>query len=76
MGKFKDITVITGQYINKDGVQKNRYKTIGAIFETKKGLKLKIDFFPLIENGWSGWAELYDPKPREDHHSSDDDMEF
>ena len=61
--KLKDIVVITGKYTNRDGVEKNRYKTIGAVFETSKGQRMKIDSIPLAEGGWNGWADLYDPKP-------------
>lgn len=62
----KEITVITGQYTNKDGQQKNRYQRIGSVIDTKNGEMLKIDVIPLKEGGWDGWAYMNEPRPRED----------
>ena len=58
----KEITVITGQYTNKDGQQKNRYQRIGSVIETKNGPMLKIDVIPLKDGGWDGWAYLNEPR--------------
>jgi hypothetical protein len=63
--KIKDVTVIVGTYTNAQGQEKRRYKTIGAIYQTKTGQQLKIDQFPIVEGGWNGWAYLNDPKPTE-----------
>jgi hypothetical protein len=63
---IKEITVITGQYTNKDGQQKNRYQRIGSIIDTKNGEMLKIDVMPLKEGGWDGWAYINEPRPKED----------
>jgi hypothetical protein len=63
--KVKDVTVIVGTYTNAQGQEKRRYKTIGAIYQTKTGQQLKIDQFPIVEGGWNGWAYLNDPKPTE-----------
>ena len=75
----KEITVITGQYTNKDGQQKNRYQRIGSVIDTKNGEMLKIDVIPLKDGGWDGWAYLNEPRPREDQprqqRSGVDDME-
>lgn len=74
----KEITVITGQYTNKDGQQKNRYQRIGSVIDTKNGEMLKIDVIPLKDGGWDGWAYLNEPRPREDQprqqRSGFDDM--
>ena len=78
MQKFKNIVVVTGTYTNKTGEEKKRYQTIGTVFLDKDdNLKLKIDTIPLVEGGWSGWANCYDieekqeKKPRFDDNPSD-----
>ena len=58
---INEITIISGQYKNKDGVQKNRYQKIGSIIETKNGPMLKLDSMPLIDGGWNGWAYINEP---------------
>jgi len=58
---LEEITVIVGQYTNKDGQKKNRYQRIGSIIETKNGPMLKLDVVPLIEGGWNGWAYINKP---------------
>jgi len=57
-----EVTVITGEYKNKDGDIKKRYQRIGSVIETKLGPMLKMDATPIIEGGWSGWAYLNAPK--------------
>ena len=59
---LKEITIIAGQYKNKDGQTKNRYQRIGSIIETKNGDMLKLDQLPLIDGGWNGWAYINDPR--------------
>ena len=56
-----EVTVKAGTY-QKDGQEKVRYQRIGSVIETKKGNMLKLDQIPLVENGWSGWAYLFEPK--------------
>lgn len=63
--KIKNIVVIVGKYTDREGVEKNRYKTIGGLFETEKGQSIKIDCIPLFGGGWNGWADLYDPEQTE-----------
>lgn len=77
---LKEITIIAGQYKNKDGVQKNRYQRIGSIIETKNGDMLKLDQLPLIDGGWNGWAYINDPRQEEQGRSEQprksDDIPF
>lgn len=79
MSKKKyEVSVVTGKYTNRDGVEKNRYQRIGSVIETRNGLMLKLDVIPLVENGWSGWCFLNPPKPQEPTHEGlpqDDDFE-
>ena len=72
---LKEITVIQGTYLNKDGQQKNRYQKIGSIIDTKNGDMLKLDVTPLIKGGWDGWAYINDPKPQESRKPQFDDMD-
>jgi hypothetical protein len=71
---LKEISVITGKYKNAQGQEKNRYTRIGAIVDTKNGDMLKIDVTPVMEGGWSGWAYINDPKPKD--QSKDEDISF
>ena len=72
-----EVSVITGKYTNKDGAEKNRYQRIGSVIETKNGPMLKLDTIPLMDGGWSGWAYLNTPKPKEDQgFPKDDDIDF
>ena len=61
----KVVKVITGQYTNAQGQQKNRYMKIGSIIDTKNGPMLKLDANPFVKGGWDGWAYLNDPDPVE-----------
>ena len=80
MSKLYEITVVSGKYKNKDGVEKSRYQTIGSVIETKNGPMLKLDNIPLREGGWDGWAYLNDPKPKEQYQGlpkdEDSDIPF
>jgi hypothetical protein len=77
MSKLYEITVVSGKYKNKDGVEKSRYTNIGSVLETKNGPMLKLDVIPLMDGGWSGWAYLNTPKTKEDQgFPKDDDIDF
>ena len=65
-----EVTVITGEYKNKDGDTKKRYQRIGSVIETKLGPMLKMDVTPIIENGWRGWAYLNEPKDEQQQQRS------
>jgi len=60
MRKIKYLVVITGTYTNKDGQEKKRYQTIGSLFEDGENLKIKLDTIPLVDGGWTGWANCYE----------------
>ena len=76
MKKIKNIVVITGAYTNKDGQEKKRYQTIGSLFEDGENLKIKLDTIPLVDGGWTGWANCYELEDRAEkpRKSSFDDM--
>ena len=71
---LKEISVITGKYKNAQGEEKNRYTRIGSIIDTKNGEMLKIDVTPVMEGGWSGWAYVNDPRPKDGQ--KDEDINF
>lgn len=47
----------------KDG--KKNYVRIGTVFETDKGLSLKLDSIP-AGSEWNGWVSFFEPKARQD----------
>jgi len=72
MQRFKNIVVVTGVYKNRSGEEKKRYQTIGSVFvDDNENLKIKLDTIPLIEGGWSGWANCYDLEKKEKTDSED-----
>jgi len=64
MKKIKNLVVITGTYTNRDGQEKKRYQTIGSLFEDGENLKIKLDTIPLVDGGWTGWANCYELEDR------------
>lgn len=69
---LKEITVISGNYKNSKGEQKNRYQKIGVIIDTKNGDMLKLDSMPLIEGGWNGYAYINEPRFKDDVSAKND----
>lgn len=64
MKKLYDAVVVTGKYTDpQSGKEKNRYLTVGAVFEGDKGLSLKLEALPAA--GFNGWINFYEPKARE-----------
>ena len=61
-----EVTAVVGRYTDKEGKEKGRYERIGSVIETKNGPMLKVDAIPVVEGGWSGWAYMNTPKPRDD----------
>lgn len=62
MSRKFEVTAITGKYQDRDGNEKSRYVTIGAVIETRNGLMLKLEAVPV---GWDGWAYLNPPKAKD-----------
>ena len=61
--KFDAVASI-GTYKDKDDNEKKRYVNVGKVFESDKGLSLKLDALPLGKD-WSGWIAFYEPKARD-----------
>lgn len=52
--------------LGKDKNGKMRYQKVGAVFESDKGLSLKLDCLPVGAPEWNGWISLYVPKDKSD----------
>lgn len=63
MKKLYDAVVTTGKYTDREGKEKTRYLTVGAVFEGEKGLSLKLEALPTV--GFNGWINFYAPRDRE-----------
>jgi hypothetical protein len=62
MKKKYDAVATVGKYTAKDGTEKKRYLTVGAVFESDEGkLSLKLEGVP-VSPDWSGWISFYEPK--------------
>jgi hypothetical protein len=62
MRKKYDAVATVGKYTDKEGNEKKRYVTIGAVFEDNQGrISLKLDAMPCSPE-WSGWVSFYEPK--------------
>jgi hypothetical protein len=62
----KLIKVANGRYKDREtGEERTRWLTIGKVIQTDKGPKLKLDCIPVLEEHWSGWAEMFDPPVKE-----------
>lgn len=58
MKKVKDATVVTGKYM-KDGQEKKRYLTVGALMQRDDGSQvLKLEALPV---NFEGWINFYEP---------------
>jgi len=63
MKKKYDAVATVGKYPAKDGTEKKRYITVGAVFESENGkLSMKLESVPTSPE-WSGWISFYEPKP-------------
>ncbi len=60
MAKVYDVVAAAGEYTDRDGNTKVRWINCGAVFETEKGLSLKLDAYAVGE----GWYKLFEPKKR------------
>jgi hypothetical protein len=60
--KRYDVVAVTGTYMDRNGIEKKRYMNCGAIFETEKGLSLKLEAYPV---GGEGWFLLFEPRESE-----------
>jgi hypothetical protein len=62
MKKVYDAVATTGKY-QKNGQEKNRYMTVGAVFVNERGQhSMKLEALPLGE--FNGWINFYEPKER------------
>lgn len=57
---LKIVKASIGTYTDKDGKEKNRYRAIGSVIETRAGQMLVLDLMPF--KNWDGKAFLNDPE--------------
>lgn len=63
--KKYDAVATIGKYTDRNGDEKKRYLTVGAVFENDEGhLSMKLEAVP-VGTEWSGWLSFYIPKERE-----------
>lgn len=59
--KIYDAVATVGTY-QKDGKEKKRYLTVGAVFKHDDGgMSMKLEALP-VSKDWSGWLSFYEPK--------------
>ena len=51
-----------GTYTNQNGEEKPNWVRVGTVFETEKGMSMKIDAVPV---GFDGWVSFFVPKPKD-----------
>lgn len=65
MKKKFDAVATVGKYTDKQGNEKKRYVTVGAVFQDDQGrMSLKLDAVPCSPD-WSGWISFYEPQQRD-----------
>lgn len=57
----------TGTYKDASGAEKTRFHKCGVVFESAKGLSLKLDSIPV---GFDGWLSLREPRPKDSPRSA------
>ena len=62
--KIYDVVATVGKYTDNQGNEKKRYVNVGAVFESDKGMSMKLETLP-VGPEWSGWLSFYEPKQRE-----------
>lgn len=60
--KRYDVVAVTGTYTDRNGNERKRYLNCGAVFETDKGLSLKLEAMP---TGHDGWFMFFEPRPQQ-----------
>lgn len=74
MKKVYDAVVTTGKYTDKNGNEKTRYLTVGAVLQGDKGLSLKLEAVPVNFNGWINFYEPRDERPAPKLEEPNDDI--
>lgn len=62
MKKVYDAVVATGKYTDRNGNEKTKYLTVGAVLQGDKGLSLKLEALPV---NFNGWINFYEPRERD-----------
>ena len=69
MGIKYEVVAAGEKYQDKDGNEKTRWVKMGVVLERNDGsLSLKIESIPV---GFTGWANLWTPQPKEQRPAQD-----
>ncbi len=63
--KVYDVVAVIGTYTNRNGEEKKRYLTVGAVFESDRGLSMKLEAIP-VGGEFNGWLSFFEPKERDE----------
>lgn len=69
MATVKYDAVATLRRTDRNGEEKKSYHKMGVVFETERGLSLKLESIPV---GFDGWVSFYEPKPKAQAQSASD----
>jgi hypothetical protein len=80
MAKMYDVVAVCGTRTDRDtGEEKPIWKNCGAVFETPKGLSMKLDLVPVTSDGWFKFFEPKEqaaPKPASGTPAASSDGDF
>jgi hypothetical protein len=74
---LKNLAVVTGTWVNREGETKKTYRTIGHLHEGQHGNYITLDSdvnlaaYPRKEGDSRVMVNLYDPKPRDGARQAD-----
>lgn len=57
-----EAAVVVGTYTDKNGNEKARWMTVGAVIEKNGKLKMRLDATPV---NFNGWIEFFEPKQKD-----------
>lgn len=74
--KKYDVVAIVGSYTDRNGQEKLKYKNVGMVNESDKGLSIMIDTPVVIDDEGKvvKWFKLYEPKPKTQNAASGGDL--
>lgn len=63
MPRTHDIVAKVGEYTNRHGETKSKYKNCGALIQKDGKIYIKLDAIPIHESEpWNGWFQCFEPR--------------
>lgn len=63
MAVLFEVVAAGEKYTDKSGEEKTRWVKMGVVIQRQDGsMSMKLESIPV---GWNGWANLWEPKPRD-----------